>query len=111
MSVSLARRIVYEILHRVEAEGAFAGDLLHARLQGDIAPADAALATELTFGVLRQRRLLDFLLVPFLKTPAERLDLAVVLALRIGLYQLRFLDKVPARAAVNESVELVKAAR
>jgi 16S rRNA (cytosine967-C5)-methyltransferase len=62
-------------------------------------------------GVLRWRRLLDFLLERHLKKPVERLDLPVALALRLGLYQLRFLDKVPARAAVNESVEMVKLAR
>ena len=54
---------------------------------------------------------LDFLLERQLKKPVARLDLAVALALRMGLYQLRFLQRVPARAAVNESVELVKRAR
>jgi len=111
MSVAPARRTAYEVLRRVEAEGAYAGELLHARLLDDIKPRDAALATELTFGVLRQRRLLDFILEPLLKKPVERLDLPVALALRLGLYQLRFLRGVPARAAVNESVEMVKAAR
>jgi len=85
--------------------------LLHAELGAGVGPADAALATELTMGVLRWRRLLDFLLERHLNKPVERLDLPVALALRLGLYQLRFLDKVPARAAVNESVEMVKIAR
>jgi 16S rRNA (cytosine967-C5)-methyltransferase len=72
---------------------------------------DAGLATELVLGVLRWRRLLDFLLECSLKKLVARLDLPVALALRMGLYQLRFLARVPARAAVNESVELVKRAR
>ena len=62
-------------------------------------------------GVLRWRGLLDFLLERQLKKPVARLDLPVALALRMGLYQLRFLERIPARAAVNESVELVKRAR
>lgn len=111
MPISAARRIAFDALRRVEAEGAYASDLLHAELGANVKPADAALATELTMGVLRWRRLLDFLLERQLKKTVERLDLPVALALRMGIYQLRFLERVPARAAVNESVELVKRAR
>jgi len=110
-TISPARKIACEVLRRVEAEGAYASDLLHAELGGRVKADDAGLATELVMGVLRWRRLLDFLLERQLKKPVARLDLPVALALRIGLYQLRFLERVPARAAVNESVELVKSAR
>jgi 16S rRNA (cytosine967-C5)-methyltransferase len=99
------------VLRRVEAEGAYASDVLHAELGSRVAPENAALATEITFGVLRWRRLLDFLLDRQLKKPVAQLDLPVALALRMGLYQLRFLERIPPRAAVNESVELVKRAR
>jgi 16S rRNA (cytosine967-C5)-methyltransferase len=109
--ISPARTIAFEVLHRVEAEGAYASDVLHAELGSRVSSENAALATEITFGVLRWRRLLDFLLDRQLKKPVAQLDLPVALALRVGLYQLRFLERVPARAAVNESVELVKRAR
>jgi 16S rRNA (cytosine967-C5)-methyltransferase len=109
--ISPARKIAYEVLRRVEAEGAYASDLLHAELGARVKAEDAGLATELVMGVLRWRRLLDFLLERQLKKPVARLDLPVALALRIGLYQLRFLERIPPRAAVNESVELVKTAR
>jgi len=109
--ISPARKIAYEVLRRVEAEGAYASDLLHAELGARIKAEDAGLATELVMGVLRWRRLLDFLLDRQLNKAVVKLDLPVALALRIGLYQLRFLVRVPARAAVNESVELVKGAR
>jgi 16S rRNA (cytosine967-C5)-methyltransferase len=109
--ISPARKIAYEVLRRVEAEGAYASDLLHAELGARVKPEDAGLATELVMGVLRWRKLLDFLLERQLKKPVAKLDLPVALALRIGLYQLRFLERIPARAAVNESVELVKSAR
>jgi 16S rRNA (cytosine967-C5)-methyltransferase len=109
--ISQARTIAFEVLRRVEAEGAYASDVLHAELGPRVTPENAALATEITFGMLRWRRLLDFLLDRKLKKPVAQLDLPVALALRMGLYQLRFLERIPARAAVNESVELVKRAR
>jgi 16S rRNA (cytosine967-C5)-methyltransferase len=111
MAVSIARKIAYDVLLRVEAQGAYASDVLHSELGAEVKPADAALATEITMGVLRWRRLLDSLLEPLLKKSHDRLDLPVAISLRMGLYQLRFLQRVPARAAVNESVELVKRAR
>ncbi|HTP43749.1 MAG TPA: 16S rRNA (cytosine(967)-C(5))-methyltransferase RsmB [Candidatus Acidoferrum sp.] len=111
MAISPARTVAFDVLHRVEAEGAYASDVLHAELGPRIAADNAALATEITFGVLRWRRLLDFLLDRELKKPVAKLDLPVALALRIGMYQLRFLERVPSRAAVHESVELVKRAR
>jgi 16S rRNA (cytosine967-C5)-methyltransferase len=90
--------------------------VLHAELEAgpaaaELKPQDAALATELVMGVLRWRRLLDFLIERHSNKPVERLDLPVAIALRMGVYQLRFLEKIPARAAVNESVEIVKHAR
>jgi 16S rRNA (cytosine967-C5)-methyltransferase len=125
MAVSPSRSIAFEILRRVEIEGAYAADALHARLApakarpvaGRVAAhaepvkrQDAALATELVFGVLRWQRLLDFLIERQAKRPAEGLDADVRRALRLGAYQLLFLDRVPASAAVNESVELAKLA-
>jgi 16S rRNA (cytosine967-C5)-methyltransferase len=109
--VSPARKIAFDTLLRVEAEGAYASDVLHAELGPKVKSEDAALATELTLGVLRWRGQLDFHLKRLLKKPVTRLDLDVTVALRIGLYQLRFLQRIPARAAVNESVELVKRAK
>ncbi len=112
MSISPARTAAFDALHRVERDAAFATDALDAQLRRAAAkPADAALATELTLGVLRWRRLLDFLIERFSGRRADSLDLEVRLALRLGTYQLRFLSRVPASAAVNESVELVKRAR
>jgi 16S rRNA (cytosine967-C5)-methyltransferase len=111
VSISPARQIAFDVLRRVDAEGAYASDALHSALNSTITAADAALATELTMGVLRWRGLLDFLLEHYSKKPVSRLDLAVAVALRMGLYQSRFMQKIPARAAVHESVELVKRAR
>jgi 16S rRNA (cytosine967-C5)-methyltransferase len=109
--ISPARKIAFDVLRLVEEEDAYASDVLHAQLGGHVKTEDAALATELAMGVLRWRGFLDFLLQRSLKSPIARLDLPVTLALRMGAYQLRFLRRIPARAAVNESVELVKRSR
>ena len=107
--VSPARRAAFEILREVEA-GAFSSILL-AAYEPQLKPADRALCHELVLGVLRWQLWLDKLSEHYAKRTVESLDLPVRLALRIGLYQLRFLTRVPASAAVNESVNLVRSAR
>jgi 16S rRNA (cytosine967-C5)-methyltransferase len=95
----------------VETQNAYADELLRAELGPIIRTEDAGLATELTLGVLRWQRLLDFLTGRYLTKVAKTLDIEVRIALRLGIYQLWFLERVPAHAAVHESVELVKRAR
>ena len=107
--VSPARRAAFEILREVEA-GAFSSILL-AAYEPELKPADRALCHELVLGVLRWQLWLDKLIEHYAKRAVESLDSPVRLALRIGLYQLRFLTRVPASAAVNESVNLVRSAR
>jgi 16S rRNA (cytosine967-C5)-methyltransferase len=109
-AVSHARRAAFEALRRVEEEGAFAAPLL-AGLPEGLSAEDRSLCYELTLGVLRRQLWLDRALGHFAGRAAEKLDAPVRRALRLGLYQLRFLSRVPARAAVNESVNLVHAAR
>jgi 16S rRNA (cytosine967-C5)-methyltransferase len=111
MSISQARTIAFDVLLRVAKQNAYADDVLRAELDGTVKTEDAGLATELALGVLRWQRLLDFVIDRYLKKPANTADAEVRIALRLGVYQLLFLDRVPARAAVHESVELVKRAR
>lgn len=106
--VSPARRAAFEVLRRVEEEGAFAAPLL-ANLPDSLSPEDRGLAYELTLGVLRRQLWLDRVVEHFSKRKAGKLDVPVRLALRLGLFQLRFLTRVPAHAAVNESVQLAHA--
>lgn len=107
--VSPARWAAFEILREVEA-GAFSSVLLAAH-EPDLKPADRALTHELVLGVLRWQLWLDKLIEHFTKRAVNSLDLPVRIALRLGLYQLRFLERIPASAAVNESVNLVRSAR
>jgi 16S rRNA (cytosine967-C5)-methyltransferase len=104
--VSPARRAAFEILREVEA-GAFSSILLAAE-EPKLKPSDRALAHELVLGVLRWQLWLDKLAEHYAKRAVDTLDHPVRLALRLGLYQLRFLTRVPASAAVNESVNLVR---
>ncbi|MDP3091499.1 MAG: 16S rRNA (cytosine(967)-C(5))-methyltransferase RsmB [Nitrospira sp.] len=69
---------------------------------------DRAFAMELVYGVLRRQETLDWRLEPALKKPLPRLPLMVQMLLRMGMYQLAYMDRVPASAAVNESVNLAK---
>jgi 16S rRNA (cytosine967-C5)-methyltransferase len=111
MPISQARTIAFDVLQRVETQNAFADEALRAELDGGVRTEDAGLATELTLGALRWQRLLDFLIERSLTKAARALDIEVRIALRLGIYQLWFLERVPAHAAVHESVELVKRAR
>ena len=106
-----ARGVAFSILLDVETKAAFASELLHARLAGETDAREAALATELAMGTLRWQRALDFLIERYTKRGAGKLDAEVRIALRMGIYQLRHLQRIPARAAVNESVELTRRAR
>ena len=108
MNVSPARITTFEILLRVANEDAYASNLLAAPRYENLSSADHGLAHELTLGVLRWQSRLDFFIEHFTKRKIIKLDTEVVSALRLGLYQLLFLDRVPAHAAINESVNLVK---
>src|SRR5436309_15563208 len=110
MTSSPARRAALRILKRVEKEGAFASSLL-ASLSETMRDDDRALCHELVLGVLRRQLWLDYALVHFANRRLETLDLEVKLALRLGLYQLRFLSRIPPSAAVDESVKLVREVR
>src|SRR5215475_676057 len=109
-SVSAARSAAFDILSRVERENAYASILI-ASLSEDLSREDRSLAQEIVLGVLRWQLSLDALIERHSGRLITRLDDAVLIALRMGLYQLRNLTRVPQSAAVNESVKLVKRAR
>ncbi len=102
------RRLAWQVLQAVAA-GAYADGALERELQrAALAPADRGLATELAYGAIRQRRLLDAWLDRLGKVPAARQPPKLRWLLHLGLYQLLATDRVPASAAVSTSVELAK---
>ncbi|MGC2248637.1 MAG: transcription antitermination factor NusB [Terriglobales bacterium] len=111
MAVSPARAAAFEILLKIDRERSYASELLHSARFAKLSAADHGLTTEIVMGVLRWEALLDGHLALASSQTLERLDDEVLIALRIALYQLRFLSRIPARAVIFESVELVKAAR
>jgi len=111
MLVSPARAAAFDILLRVERESSYASDLLHSSTHANLSTQDHALATELVMGVLRWRSRLDDEIATASSQPLTKLDDEILIALRLALYQFTWLDRVPPRAALHESVELVKRAR
>ena len=111
MPVSPARAAAFKILLRIEERQAYVSELLHSARTVKLSATDHGLATELAMGVLRWRSLLDEQIEAKSTLKLGRLDFEVLTALRLGTYQLLFLTRVPSRAAIFESVELVKSAR
>ncbi len=105
-----ARAIAFQVLLQVERADAYLNVALDAALKsaGALPRQEAALATELCYGVARRQLALDAAIAAHSSRPIKKLETAVLVALRLGAYQLLYLDRVPAHAAVSESVELVR---
>ncbi len=102
-----AREAAFRALNRVEGADAYADLLVMSETEG-MAANDAALATEIAYGVLRWKMRLDYVIDLFASIKTRKLEHRVLSALRIGAYQLLFLSRVPPPAAINESVKLIK---
>ena len=108
-TVSPGRECAYAVLRRVFEQDAWADRAFHgeARRLG-LDPRDRGLALRMAYGAVQRKATLDHLIERFAERPIDQLDRAVVAALRLGLQQIVYLDRVPAHAAVTESVELAK---
>ena len=104
--ISAARQIAFDVLAAVSA-GAYASDSLRFLSKG-ASGRDAGLAAQIVFGCLRYQSQLDYLIETYSGRKIENLDSDILLALRAAIFQLRYLDRIPAYAAVDDSVELVK---
>jgi 16S rRNA (cytosine967-C5)-methyltransferase len=107
------RAISLDLLNRVEETDRHPDDLLNDSFKRyrHLTSLDRAFLTELTYGALRWRGRLDWIIRHFANIPLEKIESAMLNTLRLGLYQIFFLTKTPASAAVNESVELAKKIR
>jgi len=106
--VSPARSAAFRILLAIEGGQSHSDDLLRGKAVSALSEADRNLATALVLGVLRWQIRLDGQIKPLLARPESRLDAEVLIALRLGAFQLLHMDRIPARAAIDESVELAK---
>jgi len=104
-----ARSVAYEVVRRVFDEDAYADRALRS-LAGSLDERDRAFAMHVAYGTVQRVRSLDYAIETLGRRPVRKLDPPVRAALRLGAYQLGYLDSVPPHAAANESVELVRAA-
>jgi len=108
--IARARAVAFQILLEVEGSGAHSDELLRSREVDALTVQDRALTTTLVLGTLRWQMKLDARIRTLLSRPDTRLTPAVEAALRLGGFQLLYLDRIPAYAAISESVELAKQA-
>lgn len=109
-SIAPARSAAFEILLKVATTDAHSDELLRSREVDALGVQDRALATTLVLGTLRWQMKLDARVRPLLARPSAKVAPAVETALRLGAFQLLYLDRIPAHAAIGESVELTKRA-
>jgi len=104
-----ARYVAVNALVKVNKEGAYSNLTFDKQLQGeDLNNKDKALAATLFYGVLDRKITIDYVIKQFSKTPLKKISPLTLEALRIGIYQLMFLERIPESAAVNESVNIIK---
>ena len=105
-----ARKFAVDILVRVDIDKAYADILLDRVLErGTVSEKDRSLLTEIVYGTLRWRGRLDSYLKQLTRRPLEKTDPFIRNLLRITLYQIDFLDRIPEYAAINDAVNLAKA--
>jgi 16S rRNA (cytosine967-C5)-methyltransferase len=107
-AISLARKAAFQILLAVERGHSHSDDLLRGKAVDNLSASDRNLTTALVLGVLRWQIRLDHQLQVLLKRPNAKLDAEILIALRMGAFQMLHMDRIPARAAIDESVELAK---
>ncbi len=107
-TVAPARRCAYTVLRRVFEQGAYADRALHGEAAG-LDPRDRALAMRLAYGAVQRKGTLDHLIELLADRPVSALDPPVLAALRLGLYELLYLQGAPDYAVVADAVELAKA--
>ena len=102
-----ARQTAHKILLKTEKSGGYSNiSLDHALLSSDLSPADKAFTSALVYGVIERRITLDYIISKLSSRELDKIDADTKCAIRIGLYQLIYMDRVPPHAAINETVSL-----
>lgn len=104
-----ARKVAVNILQKIELQSAYSNLTLNSYFKDmEISSQDKAFVTALVYGVLDRKITLDYLLKRFIKTPLKKVQPFTLEVLRVTIYQIMFMDKIPDSAAVNEAVKLIK---
>ncbi len=102
------RELAVKILNRIINEGAYSNLVLNTELsECDLSEADKGLTTEIVYGVLRRKKTIDIIISNFVKD-IKIMDKTIINIIRVAIYQMNFLDKIPSYAACNEAVESAK---
>lgn len=103
------RNLAFKVLMSVENDGAYSSIALNNSIkENKLSSLDASFLSSLVYGVLERKLLLDYIIKHYSKIPLRKIELETKTILRLGVFQLLFMDKVPESAAVNESVKLAK---
>ncbi|MBQ5746771.1 MAG: 16S rRNA (cytosine(967)-C(5))-methyltransferase RsmB, partial [Clostridia bacterium] len=101
------RKLAFDSLVRCEKDGKYSNLEVASRISSnELDPRDKSLYTALVYGVIEKRISLDALISKFSKKPVSEIDREALVALRLGLYQIAFMDRIPTHSACDESVEL-----
>ncbi len=112
MAVNLPRKTAVDILLNIEKDGSYSNiSLKETFSQIQLSSRDKAFVSALVYGVLDRKISIDYLISKYIKTTVSKIKPITRMALRIAVYQIKFMDKVPASAAVNESVNIVKTSK
>lgn len=103
------REVATDLLVKIERSQAYSNLLLNTAIRKNgFTPKDSGLLTEIVYGTVQRKNTLDFYLKPFIKKPLSKLDDWVVVLLRLSVYQMLYLDRVPDHAILNEAVSIAK---
>lgn len=105
---SPARKVAFKLLTRIESGKAFSDDVLNSRIMETLDVRDRHLTTEIVYGTLRLRALLDYVLKDLSAKPWDEVETGVKVLLRMSLYQMWHMDRIPDHALVNDAVDLAK---
>ena len=112
MSVSISRSVAVKTLVSIFKDKAYSNIAVSSAFSNtEMSDRDKALASALIYGVLDRKITIDYVISSYVKTPISRIKPITINAIRIAVYQIMFMDKIPASAAVNESVNIVKTSK
>lgn len=107
-----ARKIAAQILLKIENNNSYSNLTLNSYFKEiETTPQDRAFVTTLVYGVIERKITIDYILKKFIKTPIKKIQPITLANLRLALYQIMFLSKIPESAAVNEAVKIVKGSK
>ena len=107
-----ARKTAVKVLAKIEKEGTYSNlGVAEALKNSELTPQDKSLATAIIYGVLDRKITLDYILSKFLRTPINKTEPFTLTVLRSALYQIKYMDKIPESAAVNEAVKIMKSSK